>query len=64
MPKLSQYTKAIIALATTFAATYQVADADHVIVGYEWRAIIIASIVAGVLTWAVPNSGGPPAPPV
>lgn len=63
MAKFGQYTKAIAALVTAFYASYQIADADHVITAYEWRTIVIGALVAGALTWALPNSGGPPTPP-
>jgi hypothetical protein len=42
------------------ATTTSSAAGDGVTAG-EWRNIVVATIVAGVLVWAVPNT--PPGPP-
>ena len=57
---LGKYTKAIGAAVTAAFLTYQVAGSDssasgEAITGTEWRNIVVALVVTGILTWAVPN---------
>lgn len=66
--RLSHYTKAIAAAASTFGAGYVVATqaaspGGEGITGHEWQGLAVSAVLAGILVWAVPNTPAPPAPP-
>lgn len=67
MPKinLNAYAKAIAAAVAAGYGLYQLAITDGSAAGDgvtagEWRNIIVATVVTGVLVWAVPNEPRPP----
>ena len=53
--KINEYTKAIVAGATAFLGTLQVAQLDNVVTSAEWTGIAGATIAALALVFGVSN---------
>jgi len=62
---LNKYAKAVTAALVAFGAMFETATAvgsigREVVTGNEWVKIAVATAVAGVAVWAIPNT--PPGP--
>ena len=55
---MSPWAKAVAAAVGAFSVTWQLAM-PHV-TGEEWSAIVVGSMVTGLLTWLVPNTPSQP----
>jgi len=56
IPVLSTIAKAIVAAVTAGYALFNVVTADGTVTSDEWVKVVIATVVAFTVTWAVPNS--------
>lgn len=59
---IAETRKAWAAAAIALSGAWSTAATDDVITGIEVATIVIAAVVAGVVTWAVPNRA-PATPP-
>jgi hypothetical protein len=64
---MSQYAKAIVSAVLAGYLLYQsarglVSDAGTAVSVDEWVDVVVATIVSGAATWAVPNAGAPVMP--
>jgi ribulose 1,5-bisphosphate synthetase/thiazole synthase len=53
---MDKIAKAIASAVLAGYALFDMAQADDVITRMEWQRIVIAVIVSGLVTWAVPNA--------